>query len=114
MVTNVIQLNQQVNHLPWNLPIYLDYTLQHTHFNYEDEGTTHSSETWVYNSTMQFHNPEEHRMSHKISSPKSLQEIIVYIAPKVRSNMLRVLVSTPWYITIHLSHNDVGIPLAKK
>jgi hypothetical protein len=45
MVMNVIKLYQQVNILHCNLPIYLDYTPQHTHFNYEDEGTTHSSET---------------------------------------------------------------------
>jgi len=63
---------------------------------------------------MQFHNPEEHKMSHKISLPKSLQEITVYNAPKVQSNMLIVLVNTPWYVTTHHSHNDVGIPLAKQ
>lgn len=75
---NVIHLHQQVNHLPCNLPIYLDYTLQHTYFNYEDGGTTRSSETWVCKYTIQFHNPEEHNLSHKISLPKYLQEITVY------------------------------------
>jgi hypothetical protein len=46
-------------------------------------------------------------------SPRNYS-IQLWDAPKVQSNMLRVLVITPWYITIHHSQNDVGIPLAKK
>jgi hypothetical protein len=51
-VRNVSRLHRQANHLPCNLLTYLDNTLQHTHFNSEDEGTTHSSESLVSNYTI--------------------------------------------------------------
>lgn len=65
---------------------------------------------------MQFHNPEEHNESQNFFTKVSPRNYSIQLwdAPKVRSNMLRVLVNAPWYITIHHSHNDVGIPLAKQ